>query len=1252
MTEFQTNYDQTTVKDKLNNFKSEVETNWFNYLNQYNSSKFNDVNKFKKYLQTPDPNEYKSYLRDEIIIGENKFDSEVEDAWLPLGNNVQRDYYIPKPVFKGNLNSKDVKEKKIFEILNDFYRGFTNKFKKVLDKNGSEIKMEIFQVPQLVQKLKYLVIKKREELFQQALQNHVIIFSGGTGTGKSTQLPQYFLEFGFAQYGLIACTQPRKLAVTSIQKSVSKMLGDWDYTASEDGEPHFNLVGKKYKGTDEKGKVIQFISEGSLLTIYNSEVKKNPNYAFDEYSVIMIDEAHMRSVDIDRLLAIVKTKVIPIRQKDKNKPFLLVVMSATANLPTFEKYFGGIKAIVVEGTQKPVDIRFQKEPVTDYVMKSVEITKEIHTNPDSHVSYLCETTSGETGNKNGFILVFLNTGSEIATAVDAINNNPVVDANGNYVYAYGLASDTLKSEKALIDNLDDKDKLIEVLKNDAEKKYKKDNNYPWDQTKIDKITRAVIFATNVAEASVTIDNLSYCIDSGLEYKMLYNPTNDLTIGAILPTSKANVLQRKGRVGRKQVGNYYPLFTNEINPVKQPIDQFKELNCAIPGKKREQNIEEIKNKFDNIFRKLIQLENNQYNMSDLIDNLIKYIPLYEYNIYTKLNQLKLIKDDIDNLSLIGKKEDTLNTTIDGVKVLCRLNENIFINDIKTPITNLPGYPKDNKEKQTFIIGLFNNPTVEFINYKNIFAGEYPWNQNNLEYCIDILEKITELLDLNDQITFNDVKNISKDDIKRVKNIGKLKGKITISEIKRILTKKLPKINEDTEPEILSSELSNFLLEIFNLQPTKMGSDGKQRFGFNVLSKIINNEGLIINPRTENLQNAINKLIKSGIIEIADPFGNELRIKSDPDLSKIINLPTTFENKMMLYKTLKNNNLKSVFISSIYLSCIIDYLKQQKGQSGRFITSLLRINEKTELIKDIIAEDDIYIPGNIIFTVLLFILKYLPIIKQNIINFFNYLKIDTTKDSVFNFSEDDVDRINGIIKNGGYDLNKISIDYKIEFTKSEEFKKKNIFYLAVSEGFSPDENIREDKIRVFFDIMRFAIESIKTLFVETNGTGFEFIDDKYLKTPKLNSGEPMPAQIYPSNKAEMEEFIQRLQYSVLEGYHSELCIRESENYLHSTSGLTFKYKPILESERILPKYLVQFESSLKDKGYLMTLACSIEPSIYEIFKKHFDTVKYTIIDKVASKPDLTIPTTIKGGKMKKSRSYTSNNISNAFDPIIYF
>jgi hypothetical protein len=370
----------------------------------------------------------------------------------------------------------------------------------------------------------------------------------------------------------------------------------------------------------------------------------------------------------------------------------------------------------------------------------------------------------------------------------------------------------------------------------------------------------------------------------------------------------------------------------------------------------------------------------------MDNLIKYLPLYEYNIYTKLANFNLIKDDINSLSLIGKKDKTLNTTIDGVNVECGLDETIFKNDLKTPITTLKDYPKDPNKKQKFISELFIEPTVEFMNNKkgfardypwnkNVFAGDYPWNQNNLEYCIDILEKITELLELNDSISFNDVKDISKEDVKRVKNIGKLKSKMTIREIKKILTKRIPKINEDTEPEILSSELSNFLLEIFNLQPTKLGSDGIERFEFNVLSKIINNEGLLINPRTENLQNAINKLIKSGIIEVADPFGNELRIKNDPYLSIIINLPTTFENKMMLYKTLKNKNLDSVFISSIYLSCIIDYLKLQKGQSERFITNLLKIGEKTDLIDDIITEGkpdknglDIYIPGNILFTVL--------------------------------------------------------------------------------------------------------------------------------------------------------------------------------------------------------------------------------------------------------------------------------------------
>lgn len=1210
MTEFKTNYSDD-LKNQLKDFKKEVESKWFSYLNQYKYN-FRNLDNFQLFLKEPNLNQYKDIAR--------KGDaSEVIDAALPSVQSDEREYYIKlNPPFEGKERGNEQQMYK-HQILSNYYRGIKSIVKKK-DENDitKELYVEIFQIPYIVQKLKYLVLKQRENLFKQALESHVIIFSGGTGTGKSTQLPQYFLEFGFCDFTynkkpmMIACTQPRKLAVDTIQKGVSQMLGDWDY---QNDRPGINLVGKKYKGVDEKGPntSIQFISEGSLLTIYNTKVKENPNYAFDEYSVIMIDEAHMRSVDIDRLLSIIKNKVIPIRSKNTKVPFLLVVMSATANLPTFEKYFGGIESIIVEGNQKPVDIRFQKEPVSDYVGKSVELAKEIHTNPDGHISYLCKTISGETGEENGFILAFLNTVTEINEAVASINNNPVVDSKGNYLYAYGLASDTLKSDKKLIENLDDKNELIKVLKLDAENKFK------WEFDKINNITRAVIFATNVAEASVTINNLSYCIDSGLEYKMIYNPVNDLTIGAIVPTSKANIIQRKGRVGRQQIGNYYPLFTNEINPVKQPIDQYTQLDCRIQPS--------INSDFDSIFSKLSELHIKQYNMPDLIDNLIKYLPLYEYNIYTKLDKYGLVKEG--TLSLIGKNDDTLDQQIDGIDVKCRLKTSLFIDDIKTPVTNLLGYPKDEKQKKTFIIGLFNNPTVEFLSNKDIFTGEYPWNQNNLEYCKDILDKILELSELDNEITFNDVKDISKDDIKRVKNIGKLKGKMSISQIRRILSKRLPKLNEDTEPEILSSELSNFLLEILNLQKTYKGTDGEDRFNFNTLSKIINNEGLLINPRTENLQNAIKKLIKNGLIEVADPFGNEIRIKNDPYLQKIINLPTTFENKMMLYKTLKNKNLEIVFISSIYLVSIIDYLKTQKGQSMRFINNLLKIGENTELVDDLIKEGsdgEIYVPGNYLFTALLFMFKYLPLVKDKVKLFLenniNKLNKDKKKNYTFEYSEIELKKI-------------INID--------------NNFYSEVSKVFKGEtEEIREDKVRIFFDIMRYAIEIIKSLFDENIASGgVEFIDDLYLKPAKIN-GNKIADQSYPNSSEDMQEYLQKLQYSVLSGYHSELCIRDiEENYIHSTSNIKFKYKT---DERILPKYLVQLESSLVYKGYLITFGVSIEPSIYEIFKKHLDKVTYTIDKPNQVEPKLIIPTTIKGGKLKKSK--TTNIQSNSFDPIIYF
>jgi HrpA-like RNA helicase len=1294
MDDFNTNYDKTLVT-RLNNFKNAVETNWFNYCNQYKGSvnKFSDLTAFQNYLKNPNPDDYNSFLRDEIndpTDPSKKIVAETKLVTFPTK------YYIDPNTYDFSKNTK---------ALKDFYRGY---FGKDEDKKDEDK----FDVPFLIQKFKYKVIAKRDILFNAALQKHVIIFSGGTGTGKSTQLPQYFLEFGFSNFKydvkefnnttgkleilkdtsgkniqknmLIALTQPRQLAVTTIQKSVSTFLGDWDYDTEIDGkivgDRVINIVGKKYQGVNESGKSIQFITEGSLLTIYNNKVKEYEKagkvYAFDEYSVIMIDEAHTRSLDIDRLLSILKNKVIPERKKDKfkNVPFLVVVMSATANLPTFEKYFGGEIAITVEGTQEPVDIRFQSEPVNDYISKSIEIAKEIHTNPNGELAYICNSTKKNNDVEYGFILSFLNTTTEINTAVEAINRIPISDKKGNYLYAYGLFSDTLTSGGAnLIAALDKPKQLIDVLKNDAEKKFNNDiENNPWDDTKREKIKRAVIFATNVAEASVTIDNLSYCIDSGLEYKMIYNPTNDMNIGATVPTSKANILQRKGRVGRKQIGNYYPLFTNEINPVKQPIDQFKDLKCDIGGKGKS-GIKEIKEYFKNILEKLSELHEKQYNIVDLIDNLIKLIPIYEYVIYEKLTKKGVIKvDDIENLSKIGyDKKKNLYFEIDGIKVSCRLPATFFydsensdksirdnsLEDFVNKIRTL-GIPSNPKDKLTFIFDLFNNSGYSFLDNTKIFIGDYPWNASNLEFCNDILDKILALYPVNEMIKFNDVKDFSKVDIERVKNVGKLKGKIPIPEIKRYLTKKLPKLNEDTEPNILVSDLTNYLLEILNLQPINT----KGKFDFKTLSKIINSEGLLINPRTENLQNAINKLIKNGLIEMSNPFSNEIRLKSDDKLSYIINMPTTFENKMMLYKSISNKKgLDKVFISTIYLAAIINTFVQ-KGLSNDKIKTMLKFTEKSDLIDDIMNEDNIYVPGNILFTILLFVFKYLPKLKQKINELFlrknnKNEELQNLYNKIYDYSDEQNKEIQKII-----DINNFGFSFKEEIT--------NVFN---------GEN-KEDKRKIFYEIMGNVIELSKVIF-EGTPNKFLFLDEEYMRERLLITKEYLPEQEYPKlttdyesrltadkskfdeltkdkkveqyldteQEIDMKEYLQRLQFCILEGYHKELCVRDGDNYLHP-SGIKFIYKPLLEEERILPKYLINLEAGLKAKGYFITLGCSIEPSVYEIFKEHMDKVGIYVEDMTAKPPSLKdkIPTLIVGGK-KKKLNYKQND---AFDPMIYF
>jgi pre-mRNA-splicing factor ATP-dependent RNA helicase DHX38/PRP16 len=198
----------------------------------------------------------------------------------------------------------------------------------------------------------------REDLLRVIRDNQVIIVVGQTGSGKTTQLTQFLHEDGYAQRGLIGCTQPRRVAAMSVAKRVSEemqvRLG--------------GLVGYaiRFEDCTSKETKIKYMTDGVLLR----ESLVEPD--LDKYSCIIMDEAHERALNTDVLMGLIK-KVLARRRDLK-----LIVTSATMNSDRFSRFYGGAPEFIIPGRTFPVDIQYSRSPCEDYVDSAVKQVLAIH----------------------------------------------------------------------------------------------------------------------------------------------------------------------------------------------------------------------------------------------------------------------------------------------------------------------------------------------------------------------------------------------------------------------------------------------------------------------------------------------------------------------------------------------------------------------------------------------------------------------------------------------------------------------------------------------------------------------------------------------------------------------------------------------------------------------------------------------------------------------------------------------------------
>ncbi|XP_048748658.2 pre-mRNA-splicing factor ATP-dependent RNA helicase PRP16-like isoform X1 [Ostrea edulis] len=341
---------------------------------------------------------------------------------------------------------------------------------------------------------KYLPIYAvRNELLNVIRDNNVIVIVGETGSGKTTQLTQYLHEDGYTKYGMVGCTQPRRVAAMSVAKRVSEEMG------VELGQDVGYAI--RFEDCTSENTVIKYMTDGILLreSLRESDL--------DNYSAVIMDEAHERSLNTDVLFGLLRDVVA--RRHDLK----LIVTSATMNADKFANFFGNVPTYTIPGRTFPVEIFFSKNVVEDYVDSAVKQSMQIHL----------------TGMK-GDILVFMPGQEDIEVTCELLT-----ERLGELDEAPPLAVLPIYSQ----------------LPSDLQAKIFE---------KAPDGVRKCIVATNIAETSLTVDGIMFVVDAGYCKLKVFNPKIGMDALQIFPISQANANQRSGRAGRTGPGHCYRLYT--------------------------------------------------------------------------------------------------------------------------------------------------------------------------------------------------------------------------------------------------------------------------------------------------------------------------------------------------------------------------------------------------------------------------------------------------------------------------------------------------------------------------------------------------------------------------------------------------------------------------------------------------------------------------------------------------------------------
>ncbi|KXS09304.1 P-loop containing nucleoside triphosphate hydrolase protein [Gonapodya prolifera JEL478] len=363
-----------------------------------------------------------------------------------------------------------------------------------------------------------LPIYEYRDALIEALEHYpTLVVVGDTGSGKTTQVPQYLLEaFGGDGKLRVAVTQPRRIAAISAAQRVSQELR----------QPKVGLrVGYKIRFEAAVGNDTELIymTDGVLLR----EACTDPTLS--AYHAIVIDEAHERSLDTDVLLGLLK------RARRARPDLRLLVMSATLDVDKFSAFFDDAPCFSVPGRTFEVDIFFQKK-IKIATLKSTFVQRAVDTAMHIHAT-----------RPMGHILVFLTGQDDIETAV-----RRATEADRALDYTRDISDRSVRGVRCL--------PVYSALESGEQRAI-------FDEA--GDGLRKIVFATNIAQTSITIPGIRYVVDSGFVKQNQYDPATGMDGLLVVPISKSAATQRSGRAGRTTHGECYRLYSR---------DSFDELDA--------------------------------------------------------------------------------------------------------------------------------------------------------------------------------------------------------------------------------------------------------------------------------------------------------------------------------------------------------------------------------------------------------------------------------------------------------------------------------------------------------------------------------------------------------------------------------------------------------------------------------------------------------------------------------------------------